>query len=382
MVLRGSKIKPEVGYVEAQSEVQKALRDLHEIEDRNLEERQKIWERLGQIEEDKDSNLSRDEILQLLHALHTRVVQLENEKMRAELNVAKKFKVFQDAFKQFAAGGLAGCTARTFVAPIDRTKILLQTQFVNNALGSKTKYTGIIQTFQKIVSEEGVHNLWRGNVVNCIRVAPYAATQFTSYAQYKRMLSKPDEDFTVLRRLLCGGLAGATATTITHPLDVVRLRIATTPDINGIAECVKRVYAENGLRTFYKGYAPTLLSLSPFIAVNFASFDFLKSWYYPDGEPKEISAPITLSLGALAGLTAQTFCFPLDTVRRRMQMEGTAYKSTFDAFRTILRVEGARGFYKGMLPNAVKIVPNNGIRFLAFDFFTRIFGVEKRKRGK
>ena len=95
MVLRGSKIKPEVGYVEAQSEVQKALRDLHEIEDRNLEERQKIWERLGQIEEDKDSNLSRDEILQLLHALHTRVVQLENEKMRAELNVAKKFKVFQ-----------------------------------------------------------------------------------------------------------------------------------------------------------------------------------------------------------------------------------------------------------------------------------------------
>ena len=196
------------------------------------------------------------------------------------------------------------------------------------------------------------------------------------------MLSKPDEDFTVFRRLLCGGLAGATATTITHPLDVVRLRIATTPDINGIAECVKRVYAENGLRTFYKGYAPTLLSLSPFIAVNFASFDFLKSWYYPDGEPKEISAPITLSLGALAGLTAQTFCFPLDTVRRRMQMEGTAYKSTFDAFRTILRVEGARGFYKGMLPNAVKIVPNNGIRFLAFDFFTRIFGVEKRKRGK
>ena len=108
----------------------------------------------------------------------------------------------------------------------------------------------------------------------------------------------------------------------------------------------------------------------------------MKSWYYPDGEPKEISAPITLSLGALAGLTAQTFCFPLDTVRRRMQMEGTAYKSTFDAFRTILRVEGARGFYKGMLPNAVKIVPNNGIRFLAFDFFTRMFGVEKRKRGK
>ena len=94
------------------------------------------------------------------------------------------------------------------MAPIDRTKILLQTQFVNNALGSKTKYTGIFQTLQRIISEEGVHNLWRGNVVNCIRVAPYAATQFTSYAQYKRLLSKSDDEFTVVRRLLCGGLAG------------------------------------------------------------------------------------------------------------------------------------------------------------------------------
>ncbi len=323
------------------------------------------------------SNLSRDEILQLLHALHTRVVQLENEKMRAELNVAKKFERFQNAFKQFIAGGLAGCTARTFVAPIDRIKILLQTQFVNANQG---KYTGIVQTFNRIIAEEGVQNLWRGNVVNCIRVAPYAATQFTSYAQYKRMLKKPDEDFTVFRRLLCGGLAGATATTITHPLDVIRIRIAVTPEINGIADCLKRVYAENGLKTFYKGYAPTLLSLSPFIAVNFASFDFLKSWYYPDGEPDSMSAFVTLGLGAMAGLTAQTVCFPLDTVRRRMQLEGTIYKSTGDAFRTILRVEGVGGFYKGMLPNAVKIVPNNGIRFLAFDFFSRIFGAERRRR--
>ena len=114
--------------------------------------------------------------------------------------------------------------------------------------------------------------------------------------------------------------------------------------------------------------------------MNFASFDFLKSWYYPDGEPDSISAFVTLGLGAMAGLTAQTVCFPLDTVRRRMQLEGTIYKSTGDAFRTILRVEGVGGFYKGMLPNAVKIVPNNGIRFLAFDFFSRIFGAGRRRR--
>ena len=82
----------------------------------------------------------------------------------------------------------------------------------------------------------------------------------------------------------------------------------------------------------------------------------------------------------LAGLVAQTICFPLDTIRRRMQLAGTNYSSTFDAIKTIARVEGVRGFYKGIAPNAIKIVPNNGIRFLAFDYLKSFFGAESRRR--
>ena len=50
-----------------------------------------------------------------------------------------------------------------------------------------------------------------------------------------------------------------------------------------------------------------------------------------------------------------------------MQLNGTAYRSVVDAFPTIVREEGVRGLYKGMLPNLIKIVPNAGIRFLAYD---------------
>ena len=38
------------------------------------------------------------------------------------------------------------------------------------------------------------------------------------------------------------------------------------------------------------------------------------------------------------------------------------------------------GLYKGILPNALKIVPNNGIRFLAYETLKDIFGAEARKR--
>ena len=89
-----------------------------------------------------------------------------------------------------------------------------------------------------------------------------------------------------------------------------------------------------------------------------------------------------LGLGAAAGLFAQTCCYPLDTVRRRMQMAGTTYSSIADAFHTIVRQEGVRGLYKGQIANAIKVMPNNGVRFLAFDTLTRMFGVERKKPGR
>jgi len=379
MVLRGSATKPTSELSTAKIKVEEALDALRSIEERNLLERHNIWDKLEHLEE-TDKDLNRKEIMDLVHALHHRIVVLENEKLKAEIKVTESYGKVSRIMKQLLAGGIAGCTARTFVAPIDRTKILLQTQFITSG-GKANKYTGITQTFRRIIAEEGVSNLWRGNVVNCIRVAPYAAAQFTAYDQYKQMLAPTDgTDFSIGRRMLCGGLAGATATSLTYPLDVIRLRYVVNPDIKGIKDAVTRIYAENGLRTFYKGYFPTLLSLSPFIAVNFSVFDGLKSWYYPDGPPDRPSAPVTLGLGACAGLTAQTICFPLDTIRRRMQLSGTNYKNTLDAMITIPRVEGIRGLYKGMLPNAVKIVPNNGIRFLAFDFLKNLLGAESRKR--
>ena len=173
-------------------------------------------------------------------------------------------------------------------------------------------------------------------------------------------------------------MAGATAATVTHPMDVVRIRLQTQRELTGIKDAVKSVAAENGMRSFYKGYVPAILSLGPFIALNFATFDTLKTWYYGDtkASKKELQARnpgVGLLMGAAAGLFAQTICYPLDTVRRRMQMKGKNYKGTVDAFVTIFKVEGGLGFYKGFIANALKVVPNNAIRFGAFETLKAFF---------
>jgi len=112
-----------------------------------------------------------------------------------------------------------------------------------------------------------------------------------------------------------------------------------------------------------------MLSVSPFIAINFATFDVLKQRF------TNHSTVNVLLLGAASGLFAQSVCYPLDTVRRRQQMKGKHYNSMLDAFRRITREEGVRGLYRGMVPNAAKVVPNNAIRFVVFEAIKRHMGI-------
>ncbi|RZR80493.1 hypothetical protein BHM03_00006531 [Ensete ventricosum] len=94
-------------------------------------------------------------------------------------------------------------------------------------------------------------------------------------------------------------------------------------------------------------------------------------------------ACVRLLGGGLAGITAasvtypldlvRTLTFPLDLVRRRKQLEGAAGRSRvyttglFGTFGHILRTEGIRGLYRGILPEYYKVVPGVGIAFMTFE---------------
>lgn len=44
-----------------------------------------------------------------------------------------------------------------------------------------------------------------------------------------------------------------------------------------------------------------------------------------------------------------------------------AYKGMFDAFRRTFRLEGFKGFYKGLFPNLLKVVPAASITYVAYE---------------
>ena len=232
---------------------------------------------------------------------------------------------------------------------------------------------------RRVVHDDGVRGYFRGNLANCIRVVPYSATQFVTFDYCKRVVT----DFTgqaqptIVQRLGCGAMAGICASFATHPLDVIRTRLAVQKELAGITHTITTLWAEGGVGAMYKGLGPTLASLAPFVAINFAAYDTLKARFFPDGMPQ---GPVySLGMGATAGIIAQTACYPLDTVRRRMQLKGQNYKSTADAIKTIIQSEGALGMYRGISANTLKVIPNNAIRWMVFEhiksspYFRRLF---------
>lgn len=96
-----------------------------------------------------------------------------------------------------------------------------------------------------------------------------------------------------------------------------------------------------------------------------------------EGQPD--SKVANLFLGGGAGIFAATVCYPLDTVRRRMQMKGKQYSGVAHAIGSIMRHEGFAGLFNGWTANTIKVVPQNAIRFVSYELLKQLFSVKKAK---
>ncbi|KAH9325437.1 hypothetical protein KI387_005615, partial [Taxus chinensis] len=163
-------------------------------------------------------------------------------------------------------------------------------------------------------------------------------------------------ELSVLGRLAAGACAGMTSTLVTYPLDVLRLRLAVDPACKSMSQVAINMLREEGFGSFYRGLGPSLLGIAPYIAVNFCIFDLVKNSLPEEFRKKPEASFVTAIISASC---ATLMCYPLDTVRRQMQMRGSPYKTVLDAFPGIIARDGVIGLYRGFVPNALKNLPNS-----------------------
>ncbi|KAL1545490.1 putative envelope ADP,ATP carrier protein, chloroplastic [Salvia divinorum] len=269
----------------------------------------------------------------------------------------------------FAAGAIAGAAAKTVTAPLDRIKLLMQTHGLRAGQVGAKKGIGFVEAISMIGKEEGLKGYWKGNLPQVIRIIPYSAVQLFAYESYKKLFRGKDGELSLIGRLAAGACAGMTSTFVTYPLDVLRLRLAVEPGYKTMSQIAANMLREEGFASFYNGLGPSLIGIAPYIAVNFCVFDLVKK-SLPEKYQKRTEASMVTAL--VSATVATLMCYPLDTVRRQMQLKGTPYVTVLDAIPGIVARDGLVGLYRGFIPNALKSLPNSSIRLTTFDSVKRL----------
>lgn len=272
----------------------------------------------------------------------------------------------------FLAGGTAGALAKTCTAPLDRLKIIMQISSANQqtAAAKAAASGGLIPAFIAIGKSEGIKGYWKGNVPQVIRILPYSTAMLNSYEFYKQQFGgdqyRETGKLPVASRLMSGALAACTATLVTYPLDIIRLRLSVDPNMTTMTQVCKAIIKEEGAKAFFKGLPATCLSISPYSALNFCMFDLIKK-----AIPGEETAQTVATASFIATMLASGTCYPLDTIRRQMQLKSSSYANVFDAGKAILARDGVGGMFRGFVPNVIKNAPNKSVQLTTFDVFKR-----------
>ncbi|KAF9967382.1 hypothetical protein BGZ70_009780 [Mortierella alpina] len=307
--------------------------------------------------------------------------------------VARNTKSLDYIARTMLAGGIAGITAKTVIAPLDRVKILFQAsnpQFEKYA----GTWTGVFKAARDIQKTAGLRGLFQGNSATVLRIFPYAAIKFMAYEQYRNLLMPTRRDETPYKKLVAGSMA-----------DLIRVRLAYETKATPYMTLVRKIYNEPAgsrrparmswlpelrITNFYRGFLTSVAGMIPYAGVSFFTHDVMQEFcreHIPwtlkphqnrglpdkngDYSRPELRTVAELACGGIAGAVSQTASYPLEVVRRKMQVAGAldpkVFMGMWQTTKQLYMAKGVRGFFVGLSIGYLKVTPMVAISFTVYE---------------
>ncbi|BGO93151.1 hypothetical protein NBRC10512_007596 [Rhodotorula toruloides] len=304
--------------------------------------------------------------------------------------------MFAGAGKFLLAGGLAGAVSRTATAPFDRLKVYLITspasappkpdpaaQLAKSGKPPRPGAGTLVNAIRTVYAQGGgIKAFWTGNGLNIIKIFPESAIKFLSYESAKRIFAQywdkvPDQTLiSNSSRFVAGGIGGVISQFCIYPIESLKTRVMSSSGgcKKGnalISQTARDMWRSGGFRFFFRGLPAGLIGVFPYSAIDMSTFEGIKLAYTKwAGEEPGIAGSLTF--GAISGGVGASSVYPLNLVRTRLQAQGTpAHPQTYtgirDAAFKCYQREGWRGFYKGLTPTLVKVVPAVAISYAVYD---------------
>ncbi|KAL2528179.1 S-adenosylmethionine carrier 1 [Forsythia ovata] len=287
-------------------------------------------------------------------------LQLAPKKFFASVKAGdeKPFDFFRTLFEGVIAGGTAGVVVETVLYPIDTIKTRLQAAQGGGKIVLKGLYSGLAGNLAGVLP------------ASAIFVGVYEPTK-------QKLLRTFPDNLSAVAHLTAGAIGGLAASLIRVPTEVVKQRMQTR-QFASAPDAVRLIVSKEGFKGLYAGYGSFLLRDLPFDAIQFCIYEQLRIGYKLAAK-RDLNDPENAVIGAFAGALTGALTTPLDVIKTRLMIQGSAnrYNGIFDCVQTIVKEEGPRALLKGIGPRVLWIGIGGSIFFSVLES-TKRFLAERR----
>lgn len=283
------------------------------------------------------------------------------------------------------AGGLASAVA---LQPLDLLKTRVQ----------QTKGSTV---WQAVVAAGSLKELWRGTLPSAIRTSVGSALYLSSLNVMRTALAKRKHEANdnkgfisssrlpklgMHENLITGAVARGLVGYITMPITVLKVRYESTLyNYKSLGEAARSIASQEGIRGFFRGFGPTCLRDAPYSGIYVLLYEQMKQ-VMPSILPKSLisrdidgrfttstSTVVNSSSAMLSASLATTITAPFDTIKTRMQLEPTKFKTFFSTLFAISTQEHPLKLFSGLSMRLARKAMSAGIAWGIYEELVKYF---------
>ena len=157
---------------------------------------------------------------------------------------------------------------------------------------------------------------------------------------------------------------------------------------------IREIGRDEGPRGFFRGLAAGIAQIVPYMGFFFALYEGFKPLCIGLRMPMEGLGSGEAVAGVAASVVSKTLVFPLDTVRKRLQVQGPSrggfvgrvavYEGgVVRTLGQIVRREGVRGLYRGLSVGLLKAAPASAVTIWTYERVMRaLLGMGAGKKSE
>ncbi|EGV65901.1 hypothetical protein CANTEDRAFT_102320 [Yamadazyma tenuis ATCC 10573] len=254
------------------------------------------------------------------------------------------------------SGLVAGLSTTLITHPLDLIKVRLQLSTSNQPLRH------ILQNISKN-SQSSKHyilsELYKGLSPNIIGNITGWSLYFTLYEQFKTSFSQSPN---TIKYFSASTVSGLVTSLLTNPVWVIKTRLLSEKSrYSSMADAIRKIYTEEGVKTFWKGSVPSLFSVFQ-NSLQFTVYDHLKNSKLLDNLKNDHEIQYYFTASSISKFTAMLVMYPFQVVRSNLQK----FDST-NIYNELRYLYGTNGFYKGFTVSLLKVLPATSITLITYE---------------